>query len=336
MRTIVLALGGVLAAVSAPAFAQQAAVFTEAEIAAAPACGKGRGIEEGTVQLCSCKPTTFKRFVWGSGPYAGHSDVCTAARHAGVIGDEGGTLAVTGRPGQTAYEGSEANGISTKRWGLYQSSFDVMQAQVAGQGTAPEPSGGPVLACTGFSADVAPYTCSCPAGSDSGGSVWGSGPYTGDSDVCRAAVHAGAIPPTGGQVRVSAAPGLEAYEGSSRNGVTTSRWGSYGQSFEVAAATTTSTTLQATCDVMPPDTESLICVCPENGPVSKSVWGSGPYTADSDICSAARHAGVIDAAGGSVTAIRLKGLDSYAGSAANGVTSSKWGSFEGSITFDRN
>ncbi|QFT60044.1 LCCL domain protein [Sulfitobacter sp. THAF37] len=335
MRPTIFALAAALAAFCAPLYAQEAAVFTQAEIDAAPACGKGRGIEEGTVQLCSCKATTFKRFVWGSGPYSGHSDVCTAARHAGVIDEDGGVLAVMGRAGQTSYTASDANGISSKRWGLYQSSFDVMLAQIAGQ-TASEPSGGPVLACSGFSADLAPYTCSCPEGSDSGGSVWGSGPYTGDSDVCRAAVHAGAIPAAGGQVRVTAAPGRDAYEGTSQNGVTTSRWGSYGQSFEVAAAAATVTTLQGTCETMPADTDSLVCVCPENAPISKSVWGSGPYTADSDICTAARHAGVVGDEGGSVTAIRLRGLDSYAGSAANGITTSKWGSFEGSITFDRN
>lgn len=333
MRLIVLALATALMGLSAPLFAQQAAVFTQPEIDAAPACGKGRGMEEGAVQLCTCKATTFKRFVWGSGPYSGHSDICTAARHAGVIADDGGTLAVMGRAGQKSYEASEANGISSKRWGLFQSSFDVMPAQVAGQAAAPVD---PVLACTGFSADAAPYTCACAEGSDSGGSVWGSGPYTGDSDVCRAAVHAGAIPATGGQISVTAAPGQDAYEGSSRNGVTTSRWGSYGQSFQVAAAASSVTTLTETCGTMPDNTESLSCLCAENAPVSKSVWGSGPYTADSDICTAARHAGAIGAAGGSVTAIRLKELEAYAGSSANGVTSSKWGSFEQSIIFDRN
>jgi hypothetical protein len=63
--------------------------------------------------------------------------------------------------------------------------------------------------------------------------VWGIGPYTDDSRICRAAVHAGVIPSAGGPIEVQAVGGQSQYEGSSRNGVTTQAYGSWPGSFAV-------------------------------------------------------------------------------------------------------
>jgi hypothetical protein len=62
-------------------------------------------------------------------------------------------------------------------------------------------------------------TCVCPPSKE--GKVWGSGIYTGESSLCRAAVHAGAIPMQGGKVQVRAAPGCRSYLGSTNNDVST-------------------------------------------------------------------------------------------------------------------
>jgi hypothetical protein len=78
-------------------------------------------------------------------------------------------------------------------------------------------------------------TCRCPDAGD--GVVWGSGPYTSDSNVCRAARHAGVIGARGGLVQLTPAPGQDSYAGSTRNGVTSSNWASYGSSFRVSAPT---------------------------------------------------------------------------------------------------
>ena len=61
--------------------------------------------------------------------------------------------------------------------------------------------------------------------------------------------------------------------------------------------------------------------CPGNCPTS-DVWGSGFYLSGSSICSAAVHAGVIDAAAGGEVKVSLS-LDrgSYTASSSNGVTS---------------
>ncbi len=68
-------------------------------------------------------------------------------------------------------------------------------------------------------------------GSTSGGTVWGTDIYTHDSNLPKAAVHAGVI--TAGQtatVRVCNLPGQSSYTGTTRNGVTTSSYGVWGNS----------------------------------------------------------------------------------------------------------
>ncbi|MBI4626471.1 MAG: hypothetical protein HY736_25035 [Verrucomicrobia bacterium] len=55
------------------------------------------------------------------------------------------------------------------------------------------------------------------------GSVWGSGPYTNDSALGPAAVHAGLLSPgQTGLIRVHELPGQSSYTGSTAHGVTTS------------------------------------------------------------------------------------------------------------------
>lgn len=76
-------------------------------------------------------------------------------------------------------------------------------------------------------------------------------------------------------------------------------------------------------------------VCPPNpSGQAGSVWGAGTYTDDSSICTAAVQSGLITfAEGGTVTFEIAPGLDEYRGGAANGVTSSRYGRWEGSFTF---
>lgn len=76
-------------------------------------------------------------------------------------------------------------------------------------------------------------------------------------------------------------------------------------------------------------------LCPPDGELG-SVWGSGPYTDDSSVCSAAVHAGLINPVEGGRVVIEIApGAESYAGSEANDVSSQDYGSWEGSFTFPR-
>lgn len=74
--------------------------------------------------------------------------------------------------------------------------------------------------------------CSCPA--TTSGTVWGTDLYTGDSNACAAAVHAGAIPSSGGAVTVVIQPGQSSYTASTRNGITTLSYGAWTGSFSTS------------------------------------------------------------------------------------------------------
>uniref|UniRef100_A0A6U4QLW3 LCCL domain-containing protein n=1 Tax=Neobodo designis TaxID=312471 RepID=A0A6U4QLW3_NEODS len=79
------------------------------------------------------------------------------------------------------------------------------------------------------------FTCPGPECSASG-VAWGTGPYTADSCVCKAARHAGAIGPNGGTFRVSMAPGQSTYGGSTEHGTTTQPYGRYDISIKITKA----------------------------------------------------------------------------------------------------
>lgn len=91
----------------------------------------------------------------------------------------------------------------------------------------------PKKKCTDFtSGDEGLFVCDGKCGSN--GSVWGTGPYTADGSVCRAARHAGVIGESGGVFRIKTAPGQNSYESSTANGVTTSSYGNYHTSIIVS------------------------------------------------------------------------------------------------------
>jgi outer membrane protein OmpA-like peptidoglycan-associated protein len=74
-----------------------------------------------------------------------------------------------------------------------------------------------------FPMDGPALSCSCPAeAAKADASVWGANPYSSESSICRAAVNAGAIGLTGGQVMVTPQPNVPLFPGVNRNGVRTS------------------------------------------------------------------------------------------------------------------
>lgn len=171
---------------------------------------------------CHCAGGLPGGSVWGSSPYTADSSICAAALHAGAIGKDGGLVRVVPGPGLGSYAGSFENGVETRDWGSYGTSFEFQIGAPSMEMISAE--------CAAFPLGEASHTCTC-APYDGTGSVWGSGPYTGDSALCVAAMHAGVISDFGGEVTAMSVAGLAAYRGSEANGVTSRDWGSYGESF---------------------------------------------------------------------------------------------------------
>ncbi len=181
-----------------------------------------------------------------------------------------------------------------------------------------------------------PYTCQCTPETVKEGAVWGTDSYTDDSGLCRAAVHAGVIPPAGGAVTVLRVPGRPLYIGSRRNGIQSNDYGAYSDSIRFAGAAPPPAGPEP-CPIRLSINRELptpfTCTCNAEAIQQGAVWGTDTYTDDSGLCRAAVHAGVIPAGGGKVTVVREAGRQIYPGTSRNGIQSSDYGSYSDSIRF---
>ena len=219
------------------------------------------------------------------------------------------------------------------------------------QGTVvavPQPAPAPAGASWGTNAT--PYrgqngrrvTYFCPPGG-APGSVWGTDVYTDDSSICTAAVHAGLIAfAGGGAVEIEIRAGLPGYLGSSRNGAASSGYGAWHGSYvfirleaapSVAAVASPIAWGTNAASYRGQNGQRVTLLCPPSW-TAASVWGTDVYTDDSSICTAAVHAGLINAASGGAVQIEIRpGLPAYVGSARYGVASAGYGAWHGSYVF---
>ena len=178
------------------------------------------------------------------------------------------------------------------------------------------------------------------------GSVWGTNLYTTDSSIGKAAVHAGVLRVgQQGVVTVIVKGGLSSYAGTTRNGVTTSSWGSFGKSFSFVGAPAGNVS-DTTAGGVISDPGTIYNLAATPGRViyvrlvgrnmNGSLWGTDTYTADSTLAMVAVHAGVLrNGEEGTVKITILPGYGSYTGSTRNGVTSGSWGSYDRSFRIER-
>lgn len=212
--------------------------------------------------------------------------------------------------------------------------FGGLGAAVAAQSGAPAP-------CPDRLVGTPSLVCSCTAEAAGQGGVWGEDLYSDDSRICRAAVHAGAIAAAGGTVWVFERPGLAAYPGTTRNGVTSSPWQGWRRSIAFRRPEDAATATQSGPEACPANVAgrsegfAITCACTIEAMASGSIWGDQSYTADSILCRAARHAGVIGEYGGTVRARVTAGRQSYPAAARNGISSGSWASYRVSLEFER-
>ena len=329
------------------------------------------GLLPGSVLFLSIKgDASASSSLWGTDIYTLDSNVAAAAVHAGLLANgQTGTVAVIICDGLSSYSGSTRNGVTSNSWGNFGLSFRFVQVS---QGTTvvaqTSPSTQPVTAppttqpaqpSQPAQQQPAPYKQNLYVFDDAdvltklrkpkpgtivyvqvtgstSGSVWGSDIYTLDSNLSTAAVHAGVL--SNGQrgiVKVTILPGQSSYTASTRNGVTTRNYGSYGMSYSLQAATGA--------------TDRVVWMIPDPGAVrdipgaapgktyvvwvtgSKNeytIWGSDIYTSDSVLSHTAVHAGILQVGeSGPVIVHVLPGQPNYTGSSRNGVSSNSYGQY---------
>jgi hypothetical protein len=280
---------------------------------------------------CDCIASqTRDGAVWGTDLYTDDSDLCRAALHAGAIPPAGGRITVMREAGRDLYVGSLRHGVRSSDYGAFAASLRFAGVAVPSEREQRCP------ASFAINPDLpTPFSCVCDADATRDGAVWGSDVYTADSALCRAARHAGAIPAEGGRITVERVAGRDLYAGTARHGVRSSDYGAYPAGIRFAG--TPQPPVPAPCpnslSINPDLATPYTCACSSEAVREGTVWGSGPYTADSAICRAALHAGKLTAAGGTVTLEFGDGRDVYAGSRRNGVATHDYGAYPSSIAF---
>ncbi len=160
------------------------------------------------------------------------------------------------------------------------------------------------------------------------GYVWGgeNNVYTDDSILATAAVHAGVLKAgETAMVRFTILAGKDSYDGSTRNGVTTRPYQSFGGSVCIeGAAQEINSVYDMRGQDKPPFAVYVV------GSQTGTVYGTGSYTDDSSIGTAAVHAGLLkDGEAGFVMVTLEGGKPSYDASTQNGVTTWSYASWGG-------
>ena len=325
--------------------------------------------QAGATLTFSCPPNGAPGTVWGTDTYSDDSSICTAAAHSGrITRAAGGLVQIQITPGQPSYAGTMRAGETTRHFGAFPGSFTLVGGPRPGLVAVPVPQvngngvniggvqinvGGPAgapdpwreKATSHRGSNGTSFTHVCPPNGTLA-SVWGTDVYTDDSSICSAAVHVGQITlAQGGSVTVFVHPGRPAYAGSARSGVTSMSFGSFPGSF---AFTSSVAPVVRAPEGVEPITWAASATrframarsrqevwCPPNG-TPGTVWGRGPFTDDSSICTAAVFAGRITFEQGGVVRLRPKpGRAHYEGDTRHGVTTRDYAVFPGSFDIVR-
>ena len=154
--------------------------------------------------------------------------------HAGVIGISGGNVTFQMVGPRNSYSGSTSNDVNSGNYGAWRGSYQFSGRTTTGGGSAGAENVQKAFcpsSAASYRGSGRTIACRCSGSDTRGGSVWGSGTYTDDSKVCRAAVHAGMIGNGGGLVRFRMVGSRSSYSKSSANGVSTGNYGAWNGSY---------------------------------------------------------------------------------------------------------
>lgn len=166
--------------------------------------------------------------IWGSDIYTRDTDIHVAAVHAGLVQPgEAAIVAARILPGQESYLSTTRYGVTSTAYGTYRGSYEFVDI----------PENTLLIKDPGHLGDYRGYTGRTLAfqviGSEEGG-LWGTDVYTLDSNLAKAAVHAGLLHDgETGIILVEFLPGQASYEGTDRFGVSSRGFGSYDYSYRL-------------------------------------------------------------------------------------------------------
>jgi beta-lactamase regulating signal transducer with metallopeptidase domain len=145
--------------------------------------------------------------VWGTDVYTDDSALAAAAVHAGAVANGRlGCVSVKLLPRQDGYKGATRHDLTSGDFASWPGSFSVTRAD----------------------------SCTIEITGSTTGHVWGTDVYSDDSTIAAAAVHAGILKAgERGSVKITILPGRDHYDGSTKNGITSGTYGTFGGSFRL-------------------------------------------------------------------------------------------------------
>lgn len=173
--------------------------------------------------------------VWGSDIFTDDSSLAAAAVHSGALAaGEFGFVKVTLLPGQSRYEGSARNGVTSQTYDGFDGSFRVEPASQPWTVQLPGGEDASRLVSMNGMRGRTDLSFVVQTVGAAAGPLWGTNIYTDDSSIAAAAVHAGLLKAGElGFIRVTIVPGRDSYPASERNGVKSQPFGAWQGSFRL-------------------------------------------------------------------------------------------------------
>ncbi len=271
----------------------------------------------------------YESDVYGSNPYTCDSGVCKAALHHGIIKSEGGFVKVILIGRLSSFQGTSMNGITSLEWKQPMDAVRLENSDIPFD-FMPDMSCGfiDVLYCNGINNSCRYMSYKTLE------TIYGSNPYSFDSNKCKTALHSGCVDANGGFYITYPVGQVRSFRGILRNGISSLSWIGYWEGFKctipnseiIAIFTKKFKEIEnnKTCNKTYIE-KIFYCKGKSNGCLDDhGVWGSNPYTYDSSACRSALHSGVISNNGGLYLVEPFQIFDSFNATNANGITSENW------------